>query len=51
MVERVDVHSPILVMLKRGDTMYTARYQLWGEVPFKADVFAKPFGVKIEEAK
>jgi hypothetical protein len=51
MVERVDVHAPILIMLKRGDTMYTARYQLWGEVAFKADVFAKPFGVKIEEAK
>jgi hypothetical protein len=38
MVERVDVHSPILIMLKRGDTMYTARYQLWGG-PFQSGCF------------
>jgi hypothetical protein len=51
LVERVDIHTPILVGLVRGDKVYEAHYLLWGETPFKADLFAKPTGVKIEEAK
>jgi hypothetical protein len=51
LVERVDIHAPILIGLERGDKVYKARYLLWDEVPFKADLFAKPTGVKIEEAK
>lgn len=51
LVERVDIHAPMMVALLRGDRMYTARYLLWEEVPFKQDTFAKPTGVKIEEVK
>jgi hypothetical protein len=51
LVERVDIHAPILIGFVRGDKVYEARYLLWGEVPFKVDLFAKPTGVKIEEAK
>jgi len=51
LVERVDVHAPILIGLARGNKVYKAQYLLWNEVPFKADLFAKPTGVKIEEAK
>ena len=51
LVERADIHAPILIGLIRGDRVYEAHYLLWGEVPFKADLFAKPTGVKMEEAK
>src|SRR3954452_17590931 len=51
LVERVDIHAPILIGLVRGNKVYEAHYLLWGEVPFKADLFVKPTGVKIEEAK
>jgi hypothetical protein len=51
LVERVDIRAPIMIGLLRGDKMYTARYLLWEEVPFKEDLFAKPTGVAIEEAK
>jgi hypothetical protein len=51
LVERVDIHAPILIGLVRGDKVYEAHYLLWGDVPFKADLFAKPTGVKMEEAK
>jgi hypothetical protein len=51
LVERVDIHAPILIGLVRGNKVYEAHYLLWGEVPFKADLFEKPTGVKIEEAK
>jgi hypothetical protein len=51
LVERVDIHAPILIGLARGDKVYKARYLQWEDVPFKADLFAKPTGVKIEEAK
>ena len=51
LVERVDVHAPILIALLRAGKTYQARNLLWGEVPFKADLFAKPMGVKIEEVK
>ena len=51
LVERVDIHAPIMVGLAREGKTYTARYLLWGQVPFKEDLFAQPTGVKIEEAK
>ena len=51
LVERVDIRAPILIGLVRGDKTYEARYLLWDEVPFNADLFAKPTGVKIEEVK
>jgi hypothetical protein len=51
LVERVDIHAPILIVLTSGDKTYQARYLLWDEIPFKADLFAKPNGVKIEELK
>ena len=49
LVERVDIHTPVMIGLIRGDKMYKADYLLWEEAPFKVDVFAKPTGVKIEE--
>jgi hypothetical protein len=51
LVERVDIHAPILIVWVRGDKVYQARYLLWDEVPFNADLFAKPTAVKIQEAK
>ena len=51
LVERVDIHAPILIGLARGDKMYQAKYLLWGEAPFKANLFTKPTEVKIEGAK
>jgi hypothetical protein len=51
LVERVDIHAPILISLSRGDKTYQARYLLWEQVPFKADLFATPIGVKLEEVK
>ncbi|MGB8013014.1 MAG: hypothetical protein WCF68_15480 [Terriglobales bacterium] len=51
LVERVDIHAPILISMVKGDKAYEVRYLLWTEVPFKADLFASPTGVKIEEAK
>jgi hypothetical protein len=51
LVERVDVHVPIMITMKSGDKTYTARYQMWEEVPFKPGSFSKPTGVKIEDAK
>jgi hypothetical protein len=49
LVERVDIHAPYLVGLIQGEMITRVRYLLWDEVPFKADLFAKPTGVKIEE--
>ena len=51
LVERVDIHAPILIGLARGDKEYKARYLLWDEVPFKADLFEKPTGVETKEVK
>jgi len=51
LVERVDIHAPILIGLVRGNKVYEAHYLLWDEAPFKADLFAKPTGVKIHEAE
>jgi hypothetical protein len=51
LVERVDIKAPILIALSRSDKSYQARYLLWEEAPFKADLFSKPSGVKIEDVK
>jgi hypothetical protein len=51
LVERVDTRAPIMIGLKHGSDQYLAHYLLWEEVPFKSDLFAKPEGVKVEEAK
>jgi hypothetical protein len=52
LVERADIHAPILIGLIRGDKAFWVRYLLWDDqVPFKADLFAKPTGMKVEEPK
>jgi hypothetical protein len=52
LVERVDIHAPILVGLVQGQRITQVRYLLWeDQVPFKLDLFAKPTVVKMEEAK
>jgi len=52
LVERVDIHAPILVGLVDGEKVTQVRYLLWeNQVPFKVELFAKPTGVKIEEVK
>ncbi|HUK49011.1 MAG TPA: hypothetical protein VLW06_15520 [Terriglobales bacterium] len=51
LVERVDIHAPIMIGLATGGELYTARYLLWEEVPFDENLFAKPTGLKIEEVK
>jgi len=50
LVERADIHAPILIGLIRGDKAIEVHYLLWDDqVPFKADLFAAPTGVKIQE--
>ena len=52
LVERDDIHAPILIGLIHADKVIQMRYYLWDDrVPFKEDLFAKPVGFKIEEAK
>jgi hypothetical protein len=52
LVERVDIHVPILVALLQGEKITKVRYLLWeDQIPFKPDFFAKPIGVSIEEVK
>lgn len=52
LVERADIHVPILIALLQGEKITKVRYLLWeNQVPFKADLFAKPTGVSIEEVK
>jgi hypothetical protein len=52
LVERADIHVPILIGLIRGDKALLVRYLLWEDhLPFKADLFAKPAGVRVEEIK
>jgi len=52
LVERDDIHAPLMIGLARGDKLLEVRYLLWDDhVPFKEDVFAKPTGVTIEEVK
>jgi hypothetical protein len=50
LIERDDIHAPILIGLIRGANVVQCRYLFWDDqAPFKPDVFAKPVGVKIEE--
>jgi hypothetical protein len=50
LVERSDVHVPIMIGLVQGDKVTVVRYSLWDDhVPFNADLFAKPTGVTMEE--
>jgi hypothetical protein len=52
LVERVDIHAPILIALIQGEKVTQVRYLLWDDqVPFKADLFARPMGMNMEEAK
>ena len=52
LVERVDIHVPIRIALLQGEKITQVRYLLWEDkIPFKADLFAKPVGVNIEEVK
>jgi hypothetical protein len=52
LVERVDIHAPIMIFLVRGSKEYRVKYLMWDDqIPFKADLFAKPAGVRITEAK
>jgi hypothetical protein len=52
LVERVDIHAPILIALIQGEKVTQIRYLLWDDqVPFKAELFAKPTGMNMEEAK
>jgi hypothetical protein len=52
LVERDDIHAPLLIALIGGAKSLQVRYLLWDDqVPFKESVFAKPSGVTIEEAK
>jgi hypothetical protein len=52
LVERDDIHAPIMIALIRGGDIVQIRYSLWeDQIPFKADLFAKPAGVTIEEIK
>lgn len=52
LVERADIHVPILIGLIRGEKIAKVRYLLWGDqAPFKADLFARPTEVTMEEVK
>jgi hypothetical protein len=52
LVERADTHAPIMIRLVQGEKITKVKYLLWeDQVPFKLDLFAKPTGVKMEEAK
>jgi hypothetical protein len=52
LIERDDIHAPIMIALIRNDDVVEIRYLLWDDqVPFKAELFAKPAGVTIEEIK
>jgi hypothetical protein len=52
LVELDDIHAPLMIVLIRGGKVVQVRYLLWDDnVPFKAEVFARPAGVTIEETK
>jgi len=52
LVERSDIHAPILIGLIRGEKTVEVHYLLWDDqVPFKADLFAAPTDVRIQEVK
>jgi hypothetical protein len=49
LVEREDIRAPIMIALIQGEKMTRVRYSLWEELPFRAELFAKPAGLKVEE--
>ena len=52
LVERVDIHVPILIALLQGEKITKVSYLLWEDhIPFKADLFAKPTGMIMEDVK
>lgn len=52
LVERADIHAPIMVGLSRGGKTFQVRYLLWeDQLPFDSKLFATPSGMKIEEVK
>jgi hypothetical protein len=51
LVEREDIRAPIMIALIQGEKVTKVRYSLWEELPFKAELFAKPAGVNVEEQK
>ena len=51
LVERADIHVPILVGLVRGNSVIEVHYFLWEETPFRNDLFAPPADVEIEQVK
>jgi hypothetical protein len=50
MIERADTQQPALIALVRGNKMIKAKYSVWEEIPFNAELFKKPTEVQIEEA-
>lgn len=52
LVERADIQAPLLIALVHGEKVVQVRYLLWDDqASFKADLFAKPTGLRIEEVK
>lgn len=51
LIVRADSHAPIRISLNNGKTFRQVQYLAFDLVPFKADLFAKPTGVTIEEPK
>jgi hypothetical protein len=52
LVERGDIHVPILIALSQGEKVTKVQYLLWeDQVPFKPDLFSKPTGGNMEEVK
>jgi hypothetical protein len=52
LVERADIHVPILIGLSQGEKVTRVRYLLWEDrLPFKAELFAKPTGINMQEVK
>jgi hypothetical protein len=52
LVERPDIHAPVLIALIRKNKVLQVRYLLWDDrVPFNPGLFAKPTYAKITEAK
>ncbi len=49
LVEREDIHIPILIALIQGGKTIKVRYSFWEQLPFRPELFAKPTDVSIEE--
>jgi hypothetical protein len=50
LVERVDKQAPFEIVLLQGEKVTQIRYLLWDDqAAFKADLFAMPTGVTMEE--